>query len=199
MVVLTIPFNIASAQESFDGGQASTLSVKNGAITTKNLSIDINAHVGFSEIEQIYVFQNNLDTAQTTSLGFSYLLGEKDNGVTNINISISGKPVEYNPSQESYNNSTLYWKNFNVNFAPNESKEIKVYSWQLNGSDLRGTRSINFNLKKKQLGKIGSMDLTLNLMDGISSKSFDKTVNPDLDLKIIPFGSPDCADKLEFS
>ncbi len=188
MVVLTIPFNIASAQESFDGGQASTLSVKNGAITTKNLSININIHVGFSEIEQTYVFQNDLDTAQTANLGFSYILGENDNGVANININVSGKSVDLNSSQEPYNNTTLYWKNFNVDFAPNESKEIKVYNWQLNGGDLRGTRSVNFNFKKKQLGKIGAMDLTLNLLDGISSKSFDKTVNPDLDLKIIPFG-----------
>jgi hypothetical protein len=183
-----VPFTITKAQDSLQGGVGSNLSIKVGDVQLQEETINIKLHVGFAEVEQNYLFKNNRDSTQTVIYGFSYRTGEKNNGVDNLNFSVDSLPVEANSITQTSENGTIYWKLFQGEIGPNQTQNVQVNHWQTNSANLRGMRGFNYIIKDKLPSKIGKLNLNLTLMDDINPSSFNKTLNPDLDLKLEPFG-----------
>lgn len=178
----------AKAQESFSGGQGSNLAIKTGILKINREDLEIKLHPGFAEVKQSYIFKNEKNSPQLTSFGFSYKLNSKNTGLENIAITIDNTPVNFISSKEINAESITNWKTFETEFTPNQTRIITITHWQQNNASLRGMRSFSYNLKNKLSGPIGEFNLKLYLMDGISLNQFDKTINPDLDLKLEPFG-----------
>lgn len=176
------------AQENFSGGQGSNLIVKTGVLVVEKEDLEIKLHAGFAEVKQVYLFKNEKNSAQDTSFSFPYQLGAKNTGLDNINISIDGLPIQYASSKELNGLNFTYFKLFQTSFAPGQTKKIQISHWQSNGASLRGLRSFSYNLKNKLPEPIGEFNLTIYLMDSLNIEQFSKNSNPDLDIKLEPFG-----------
>ncbi len=177
LVATLVFYGRVYAQDNFVGGQSGNLTLKNGDLTIISENLNIKLHLGFTEIEQDYVFANNHNTDQNPTFVFSFLTGDNPNGISNIHIFVDDKPVNLDSNQE-----------FSANIATKKSTNIKVSYQQLNGSDIRGMRTFNYIFKDKIFKPITDLKINLVLMDGINLESFNKTVNPDLDLKLEPIG-----------
>jgi hypothetical protein len=184
MTFFATPFNVAKAQEYFLGGTSSNLSINNGNLTIKKEAIDIKLHVGFAEVSQDFVLQNNQKKLQSAIFTLPYSQ-DRINSVDNINILVDSSPISSNLVQQL--NGT-YTGSFVADFRPNQTREIQVSYWQLNGSSIRGLKTFSYNLKNSLTAPANELDLKIELMEGINLESFDKTLNPDLDLGLNPIG-----------
>lgn len=186
--VLIFPCQSAKAEEILTGGVGGNLVVREGQLTTLSEDLTVRLHLGFAEVEQNYVFQNQQE-AQQIAFGFPYHLGgHQDQSIANIHVLVDGQPIDLESNKEANGQDFLYWKLFSVNFATNQTRTIQVQHWQLNGANLRGARTFNYTLKDKTAGRIGQFSLKMFLMDGLSIAHFNKTLNPDFDLKLEPLG-----------
>lgn len=189
LAIMVVFFSSAAkAEESFSGGQGSNLTIKTGELTTQREDIDIKLHAGFAEVKQTYIFKNEKSTSQQISFGFSYKLNPKNTGLDNINILIDNTSTIFTSTKEVNTNTFTYWKMFDSEFAPGQTRKIQMTYWQLNSASLRGMRSFSYNLKNKLAGTIGEFNLKIYLMDSLSIDQFNKNANPDLDLKLEPLG-----------
>ncbi len=177
----------AHAQEILAGASAGNLSVREGNVTIKKETLDVKLHLGFAEIKQNLSVQNGAET-QKVVLGLPYRVGASELSANNFRVSVNGLTPELNTTKESDGQEFIYWKIFEFELLPNQNADIEFSHWQLNGANLRGLRTFEYSLKNKFQTQIKELSLRLSLMDGVSLKNFDRTVNPDLDLKLEPLG-----------
>lgn len=187
LVSLIYPWPRVQAQEILAGGSGSNLVVREGNVTIQSETLEIKLHLGFAEVEQDFVIQNS-ETPQKVTFGFPYRLGNNEQSLNNFRVIIDDSIVKPDSTKESDGEVFIYWKIFNVEFGPNQTKQIKISHWQMNGANLRGLRTFNYSLKNKLSTEIGEFNLHLFLMDGLNLDSFNRTLNPDLDLRLEPLG-----------
>lgn len=187
LYLLGLPWSQTHAQEVLAGGRGGNLVVREGSVIIQKENLDIKLHLGFAEVSQDFQIQNG-SSAQKVVFGFPYRLGQSEHSLNNFLVTANGTPVEISSTKESDSQEFIYWKIFELNFAPNQVGNVKISHWQLNGASIRGMRSFNYSLKNKLQTEIGEFNLKLSLMDGVYLDNFDRTANQDLDLKLEPLG-----------
>lgn len=181
------PLSNAQAQDIFNGGEGANLQVKDSKdVKIAKETLNIKMHLGYSEVEANYTLKN-LGLDQKVTFRFPQVVTNKilEDNVTNFSISAENQKLDTGITKEPKDSSYTIWRSFELDLKANETKTVKVAFWQINGANFAGVRTFSYNLKDTNQ-KIYDFDLNLYLMDDITIASFDRTQNPDFDIKIEP-------------
>ena len=187
----------SSAEEGFSGGRSYNFEVRDSqTLKIQAETINIKLHVGFTEVEQNFVFEND-NQARKINFDLPQVLDPKgsENSVANVSMLLDDKKVDFTSARENSNNQLILRRILEMDFLPNQTRKIKVSYWQMNGAGLTGLRSFFLGLKNTDR-PIQKFEINLALMDDLDIESFDKTKNPDLGLKLEPMGGKESGNHL---
>ncbi|MEI6040196.1 MAG: hypothetical protein WCP93_02500 [Candidatus Berkelbacteria bacterium] len=188
VTLMVTPFGLAQADENQAGGNSSNLWIKDNRLQILTEDINLKMHVGYTEIEQNFTLKNPKNQMFDASFSLPYSLNFASQGIDNITVLVDSQVIQTNQSKQTKTDPTKFYQNFLVRFNKSETKHIKISYWQLNSTNLRGFNTFFYELKDKLTNSADKFNINLTLMDGLNLQSFDKTLNPDLDLKLEPFG-----------